>query len=185
MPGARSPTRCRGGGRRGRSRCCAARATTAATVSSRRASSAERGWPVRLALLGARRGGCTAMPRRLRRAGRARSSRWRRRLLDGAGLVVDAHLRRGSRATGRGHGARGHRGARRAAAAGRRDRRAERHRRGERRGAGRSRRARPSPSPSSARSRGICCCRGAAIAARRCSRRSAFPTAVLDADRAG
>ena len=94
MPAAPSPTRCRGAGRGGRSRCCAARATTAATVLSRRAS-----WPSAAGRCASR---CSATARRCsgdaaQRGGavdRARSSRWRPAALDGAGLVVDAHVRR-------------------------------------------------------------------------------------------
>ena len=136
---------------------------------------AERGWPVRVALLGsvaALRGdaaeAAAALARRDRAAGAggARRRRPRRRW----------HLRRRAwRARSR--GPRG-RSSRRSPSAGCRSSRSTCRAGSTGRAAkcAGSRRRRRRPSPSSARSRAICCCRDAAIAAKPCSRRSASPS---------
>ena len=111
MPAAPLPTPSRGAGRGGRSRSFAGRATMAATGLSRRGILAERGWPVRVALLGDRRR-CAATPRSRPSVGTAPVEP-----LDAGGLERRRaghrrDIRRRAGAAGRGEAARGHRGAR-------------------------------------------------------------------------
>ena len=110
MPAARLPTRWRGAGRCGRSRCCAVRATMAATGLSRRAS-----WPSAAGRCAWRCSATappsTATPRSRPGGGPARSSRSTPAASSGAGLVVDAMFGAGLARPIEGSAARRHRGA--------------------------------------------------------------------------
>ena len=154
--------------------CCADPATTAATASSPRATWREPGFDVRVALLGEPRraqGRCRGDGAALERTGRAALALGS---IDGAKLIIDALFGAGLARPLDGAAAAVVEALRQGRRAGACRRCAERSRRHH----GRSRAdrscRRAAPSPSSAASPAICCCRGA-----RCAAPSSWPTSAF------